>query len=241
MKKIIHIALVMLTGSISALAQDQNGNNPPQKDPELIKIQKFYRNDTFDNPYTDEEVQKLCDYIKENPVVKDLKDDDEIPLWKIRVARNFYGSVKDKDQKKKLVDLMMNMFKEIQATRDALGVDPFDREEGWLYQPPTPPPLSKEERAQIDNSSKGSSGSSPRDHARHNKLTQINLKITHLWGIHGYLYQAMTKMKIPLDGIPANLERSPAEKARTKDALEKQAFAMGRKKPEPKAPETIPK
>lgn len=234
MSKLTQIILMTSFGFMSAIAQDQKGINPPKTDSDLLKMKGFLRNDASAHPYSSDEVQKFCDYINDNPIAKELRTNDEVPTRKIEVAQSFYQYTKDEIQKKKILDLMIGMFAEIQEARDALGVDPLFDEESWLYVDPSPPVLSEKE---VQDFKGGMTSSNPRTHEIMNRKSAIHLKIGHLQHIHACLHRAIThEMKIPLEGISPKLERSPAEKARTKDLLEAQAAALGRKKPEPKTP-----
>jgi hypothetical protein len=232
-KKLIQIILITSLVFVSAIAQDQKGIDLPETDPDLISLKGFLRNDDYMNPYTSEEIQKFCDYIKENSILKRLEDNDKVPFRKIKIAQSLYRYTKDENQKKKILDLMMGMFKEIQVTRDALGVDPLSRTESWLYvdssAPRKDPSKFKDLKEQMTEGQRRLNESN----SRRNKLSN---KIGNLSTIHAYLHRAVTHhMQIKLEGISPTLERSPAEKARTKDFLEKQAAAAGHKKPETKA------
>lgn len=215
------------------MAQNQGGLNPPETNPEIIKIKKLVRYDAHIRPFTNEEIQKFCDYIKENPITKDIDATDRVPMEKIRVAEYFYNHTEEETHKKKLLDLFMAMFKDIQVARDALGVDPFDRNEGYLYFDPEP----AEPRKNYKDLKEEMVESQRKMNDRMTRKGRLHTEIDHLIFIHGYLHRRITDhFKIPLPHIPIDLERSPEEKARTKDMLEKKAAAQGRKKPEPKAP-----
>ncbi len=236
MKKLIQTMLFFSIGFIPARSQNQTGINPPETNPEIVKIKGFFRNDSYLRPFTDQEIQKFCDYIEANSIVKELKINDKVPFHKIRVAVYFYQNNKIENQKKKILNLMMNMFTDIQDARDALGVDPLFDEESWLYIDTTPPIKNENEYKNLEERMIA-------DQLRSNEImskqSKLSKKISDLSHIHAYLHRAIThQMKVPLEGISPKLERSPAEKARTKDMLEKQAAAAGRKKPEPKAPVT---
>lgn len=234
MKQFIHIILITSLSFLSAIAQDQKNINPPETNPEILKINKFLRYDSDKRPFTDEEIQKFCDYIKENPIVKELKSNDIVPIRKIDTAQYFYENTMDENQKKKILDLMLKMFTDIQVARDVLGVDPLSRTEFWLYAiPPLPPTDLKGSKDLNDQMGENQR----RFNERSSNMNRLSSKISNLQHIHAYLHRAITRqMKIPMKGISPTLERSHAEKARTKDFLEKQAAAAGRKKPEPKTP-----
>lgn len=234
MKKLLIIASLIVSSTLSVIAQNQNAIGPADPEQESTKIEKFFRNDAHSHPYTAEEIQNFCDYITKNPVGKDLSNNGRVAVQKIGVAQHLYETIKDDGHKKKIWGLMMEMFKEIQTERDRLGVAPFSSEESWLYEPPALPMMSEKE---LEEAKKGMTSSNPRHQEAFSQKTQLSLKITTLEYIHTYLHRAITvQMKIPLPEISSALERSPAEKARTKVFLEKQAAAAGRKKPAPKAP-----
>lgn len=220
---------------MSAIAQNQKGINPPETNPEIVKIKGFLRYDSDKRPFTDEEIQKFCDYIKENLIVKELQTNDRVPIRKIDAAQYFYENTKDDNQKKQILDLMMNMFTDIQVARDALGVNPLSRTESWLYVDSSPPRKDPSEFKDLNEQMTENQRRLNESNSRRNKLSK---RISDLEHIHAYLHRAITlQMKIPLEGISPKLERSPAEKSRTKDMLEKQAAALGRTKPVPKDPE----
>lgn len=232
MNKLIQIILITSLGFMSAIAQDQKGINPPETDPDLVKMKGFLRNDAYIHSYSSDEIQKFCDYINDNPIVKELKTNDKVPIRKIKVAQSFYQYTKDEIQKKKILDLMMGMFKDIQVARDALGVDPLSRTESWLYVDPSPPRKDPSEFKDLAEQMVEGQRRLNESNSRRNKLSK---RIGDLENIHAYLHRAITvHMKVSLPGISPTLERSPAEKARTKDMLEAQAAALGRKKPESK-------
>lgn len=234
MKKIIQIILVASLSLMSATAQDQKGINPPEKNPEMLKINEFLRYDSDERPFSDEEIQKFCDYIKGNSIVKESQINNRVPIEKIRAATYFYKHTNDENQKKKILDLMMNMFTEIQTARDALGVDPLSRTESWLYVDPSTPRKDPSEFKDLAEQMVEGQRRLNESNSRRNKLSE---RIGELENIHAYLHRAITvHMKVSLPGISPTLERSPAEKARTEDLLEAQAAALGRKKPEPKRP-----
>lgn len=232
MKKTIAIALFIAALSINVLSQIVI--EPAEFEQEIMKVEEFYKKDAGRHPYTIDEIQEFCNYIEKNSVVKDLKHNDKLAIRKIKVAKHFYEHIKDKNHKAKVLDLMINMFTDIQTERDRLGVDPLSSEESWLYEPPSPPAMSEKER---ENANKGMTSSNPRSQEAFAKITQLHHKISILEHVHAYLHRAITEqMKIPLEGISLALERSPAEKERTKEMLERQAAASGRKKPEQKIP-----
>lgn len=234
MKTFLQTVLIFGIGFISVNAQDQKGINPTEANPEIVKIKEFLRYDSDKRPFTDEEIQKFCDYIKENLIVKDLQTNDRVPIQKIKASQYFYEHTKDENQKKKILDLMMNMFTDIQVARDALGVNPLSKTESWLYVGPPLPRTDPKDFKDLKGKMTEDQRLLNQSSSNENKLSK---KISDLQHIHAYLHRAMTlQMKIPLETISPTLERSPAEKARTKDTLEKQAAALGRKKPEPEDP-----
>lgn len=215
---------------MSSIAQNQKGTSPPVTDPDLIEMNTFLRNDAYIRPYSSDEIQRFCDYIKENPVTKELKINDKVPFQKIRVAQFIYRHTKDENLKRKILDLMMGMFKDIQVARDALGVDPLSKTESWLY---VDPPLPGKDPGEFNDLKEKMKAGQLRLNELNHRSNLLSKRISDLRKIHAYLYRAITvQMKVPLEGIPPTLERSPAEKARTKDMLEKQAAALGRKKPD---------
>ena len=216
---------------MSATAQDQKDLNSPERDLALNDTRGFLRNDSYSRPYSSDEVQRFCDYVKRNPIVKDLNNNHKVPEQKIRVARDLYLHTNDENQKKKILDLMMGMFTDIQVARDTLGVDPMSRTESWLY---VDPETLTNDPSEFENLKEEMIGDQQRLNEGTSRMNKLSKKISNLESIHAYLHQAITiHLKIPLPEISLKLERSPAEKARTKDLLEKQAAASGRKKPEP--------
>lgn len=234
MKTLIQIIIITSLSFVSAIAQDRKNVNPPETDPDLIKMKGFLRNDAYSLPYSADEIQKFCAYIKDHSIVKDLKINDKVSIQKIRTAQFLFEDTKDETQKKKILDLMMNMFTEIQNVRDGLGVDPLSRTESWLYVDPSP---ARKDPSEFKDLKEQMTEDQRRLNERNSRSNKLSKRIGDLEHIHAYLHRAIAvHMKIPLEGISPALERSPAEKAKTKEVLEKQAAELGRKKPEPKDP-----
>jgi len=233
MKYFIVISCFLSIGFISAVAQIQAVTEQPKKNPEIENLDKWGTLNSYVTPITDQQVEDFCKYIEKNGVTHKSELNEDVALYKIRTAQLLYKQCEDFDQKKKLVDLMLNMFKEIQVTRDALGVDPLSRTESWLYVDSSAPRKDPSEFKDLKEQMTEGQRRLNESNSRRNKLSN---KIGNLSTIHAYLHRAVTHhMQIKLEGISPTLERSPAEKARTKDFLEKQAAAAGHKKPETKA------
>jgi hypothetical protein len=232
MKNIKIIAMIVSLSCLSAIAQNQNEINPLDAKLELQKINKFLRSDANEKPYKSQEIQRFVDYIAENPLLEWISLDNSIYHLKVDVAQSLYWQTQDPSDKKKLVDLLIKTFPLIQVARDKLGVNPLSEDEGWLYVAPQPP---LENLVETDSPMEASQRWGNWIIAHDNKILSNISELNHL---HRHLYITLTEgMKVKIEGVPQVLERSPEEKARTKEMLEKQAAAHGRKKPEPKEPE----
>lgn len=223
MKKLSTIIVAIGLCGLFAAAQDQSGVNSPEKNPKMVEVTKFLRTDKYERPYTSMEIQNFVDFIEKNPITNGIENDERVPRTKIDLAQDLYDYTKDPADKKKLVNILMKTLRDIQVLRDKLGINPSPHsEERWLYI--TPKPLPGEDTQAWTNRA----------------TVQINKQIKDIESIENIyrdIYETLTeKMKIKLEGIPKLLERSPEEKARTKDMLEKRAAAAGHKKPEPEAP-----
>jgi hypothetical protein len=231
MKLLIKIGIFFILSNCLSVGQDDGEINRQKIKIEIEKLAPWRRLSRHVKPVTNEQVDSFFEYIKVNRILEHYETDYTIADSKIKAAGNLHENIDDKVQKKKIIELFMNTLKEIQAVRDTLGINPDSETEGYLY---VNPPLGPKDP---NNMAGERTLSSPRFHEVLNRRTQSMKKIENLEQIHDHLYRLMTmEMKIPLEGISPILERSPAEKARTKDMLEKQAAAAGRKKPEPKAP-----
>ena len=218
MKALIKLAVIFCTSFTIVDAQEQSGDNPSAKNPEIVKLNEWRSLDPNVRSITDQEIQRFCDYLRNSPVV-DISTDDgsKVGTYKAWTAQGLYGKASNERQKKMIVDVMLDMLKRIQAERDALGVDPMSKTESHLYvDPPTPKKEHKNDReAMIEGQQ--------RDNDMMAKRNRLSKKISNLSIIYGNFHRALTQLKVPLDGIPFQLERSPAEKARTKEMLEKRA------------------
>lgn len=229
MKKIIKILLMPLIifGGFCH-GQDVDKINHQMVRIEIEKVAQWQKLDRHREPVTNEQAKEFFMYIGQNPLIQHFEIDTDVAHHKIRAALNLYRNIDDEMQRKKIINLFMNTLGEIQKARDTLGVNPNSETEGYLY---VNPPLAPKDPEENDGEA---TLSSPRFHEVINKKIQSRIKIENLEQIHGYLYGVVTSdLEIPLEGISPKLERSPAEKARTKDFLEDRAAALGRIKPEP--------
>jgi hypothetical protein len=247
MKKIKSIVIVSGLSCLSAIAQNQQTVYLPEINLEVQKIENFFRKDAYENPYTSQEIQSFIDYIDKNPIIRevDLNQDpiihgvvrDQNPVTikldaneklarrKIKMAQQLFEHTNDPADKKKLADLLIKTFPALQAARDKLGIDPLSEEEGWLYIGPKPSP---EDAEGTKNPWVSTQRWINRDIYQTNNLCN---SIGILTSLHTTIYQILTEeMKVKLEGIPKVLERSPEEKARTKEMLEKYAAENGQKK-----------
>jgi hypothetical protein len=232
MKLLITYMLVELLISTVVRAQDKSETKLFCELSVKDELNRFIRLDPLEQPITDKNVEDFCQFVDRNPVVDGNNVASKMGIPIVRTATNLYGEVTDESQKKKILNLMMGMFLQIQAARDTWGVDPLSKTESRLY---FDPPLSEAEKQKYKNLGLGDQTQQNDSMSRRNRLTT---KIDGLSHLHGYLHRAITyQLKIPLPGISAQLERSPAEKARTKDMLEKQATERGRPAPVPKEQE----
>ena len=218
--KIIMLACLHTT---LANAQEPSGYIPLEKRPEMIKLNQWRGLGQNGHPITDQVVQEFCDYLRNNPVSDDSRDASSIGSDKALVAIGLYGHCKDANQKKKIVEVMLDMLKRIQVVRDTLGVNPLSTTESYLYEEPPLPPIEEAAANQKDEIDHGQRRLNEMT-ARTNRLAK---KIDNLECIYSMFYRMLTRMKVPLEGIPAKLERSPSEKARTKEFLEKRAAERG--------------
>ena len=183
MKTLSVICLTLCAVSLCALAQIHNEINPPEKNAEILKIKQFIRYDSEIRPFTKDEIQKFSDYIYDNPITKDIDTHHRVPIKKIDVTEYLYQQTKDEDQKKKLLDLLMAMFTEIQTARDALGIDPLDPEEGYLYfdnSTPEPKKVYKNPGEEMMDGQRKMNAFTAR-------MNEASLKINDLIFIQGYL------------------------------------------------------
>jgi len=209
--------LIFLAGI--APSQERSGGNPPESNPSIRKLDYFNGLDSSVRLITDQEVKEFCDLFRSLPILLDTLEDERVSYSKVRAARGLYVKCKNPEQKKKIVEVMMEMFPLIQNMRDKLGVNPRSKTESYLYvDPPSPPipnglsPVERMAEAQ------------KRSGERMTHQNRIASQISALNNLHGYLHRTLTKqMKVPVNDIPFELERSPTEKARTKEMLEKQA------------------
>jgi hypothetical protein len=232
-KNLVKLWILLVFSNCVSIGQDGDDSTRQKIKSEIDKTSEWRILDRYKNPVTDEQVQAFFEYIKKNPIIQYYGIDDQVAFYKIRAARNLYKNIDDEAQRKKIIELLLNTFKEIQAERDTLGINPYSETEGYLYVNPVIEP-----RSDPVNEGDETISFSQRFNEMLDKRIKNRVKIEGLEQIHGNLYDLMTdEMKIPLKGIQPRLERSPEEKARTKEILEKQAAALGRKKPEPEAPE----
>lgn len=179
-------------------------------------------------PVTDEHVSGFMEYITGNPILQDYESDHRAANFKIRAAINLYKNIDNKELRDAIIEVLMKTFERIQAERDTLGINRNSKTEGHLYVRPDI----------ILKDPEGSQGMmlGPRIHDVLIKEARRINNIESLEQIHGALYDSLVEIKVQPCGITPRLERSPAEKARTKDALEAQA-AAAREKLEPKIQE----
>jgi hypothetical protein len=72
MKKIKTIVIAAGLSCLSAIAQNQQSVNPPEKNPEMKKIEDFLRKDAYEKPYTGQEIQSFIDHIDKNPIIREV-------------------------------------------------------------------------------------------------------------------------------------------------------------------------
>lgn len=254
MKKIQIIVIAVGLSCLAAIAQNQKATEPPAENLEMLRLNELSRANASEKPFTSQEIQSFSDYIDKNPIIREvnLNQDPIIPGMvrdqnpvtvklganealarrKIEIVLHFFEHTNDPADQKKLTDLLLKVFPTIQTARDKLGIDPLSKEEGWLYIGPTRSPKDSEGTT---NSWEATQRWINRDIYQANNASHA---IGILSSLHTTLYQVITEdMKVEIKEVPKVLERSPEEKARTKEMLEKYAAENGHKKPEPKAPQ----
>ena len=63
---------------LSAIAQNQTGINPPEKNLEMLKLNGLSRPNAFEQPFTSQEVQIFVEYINDNPIVMEIRMDENL-------------------------------------------------------------------------------------------------------------------------------------------------------------------